>query len=77
MKSMRIGQVARLANVTVQTIRFYEKKGLLPRSSRRLLSGYREFAPQTVELLRGIKQARAVGFSIREIKEVLALTGWT
>jgi DNA-binding transcriptional MerR regulator len=72
MPLLRVGELARLANVNVQTLRFYERKGLLPQPSRRL-SGYREYAPETVGLVRLIKCLQGLDFSLREIKEMLAL----
>jgi DNA-binding transcriptional MerR regulator len=73
MPPLRIGELARLANVNVQTLRFYERKGLLPHTSRRL-SGHREYAQETVGLIRFIKWLQELSFSLREIKEMLALT---
>ncbi len=72
MQSLRIGEVARLANVNVQTLRFYERKGLLPPPPRRV-SGYREYAPGTVEIVKFIHRAKELGFALREIKELLDL----
>ncbi len=72
MPSLRIGQLARLAKVNVQTLRFYERKRLLPAPPRRL-SGYREYPPETTEVVRFIKRGQELGFTLREIKELLAL----
>jgi len=72
MKALRSGELARLANVNVETLRFYERQGLLPEPPRRA-SGYREYPPEAVSLVRFIKRAQALGFSLREIKELLAL----
>ncbi|MBI1914099.1 MAG: heavy metal-responsive transcriptional regulator [Planctomycetes bacterium] len=72
MTSLRIGELARLANVNVQTLRFYERKGLLSAPPRRL-SGYREYPPETVGIVRFIQRAQELGFSLREVKELLAL----
>jgi MerR family transcriptional regulator, copper efflux regulator len=69
---LRIGKLARLANVNVQTLRFYEREGLLSKPRRRL-SGYREYPPEAVGLVRLIKRIQALGFSLKEIKVVLAL----
>lgn len=69
---MRIGEVAKHADVNVQTIRFYERSGLLP-AARRRPSGYREYAPDAVDLLRFIKRAQDLGFSLRDIKELIEL----
>jgi DNA-binding transcriptional MerR regulator len=72
MLPLRIGKLARLANVNVQTLRFYEREGLLCKPSRRL-SGYREYPPTTIGLVILIKRIQALGFSLREIKDVLSL----
>jgi|SRR5579875_408700 len=69
---LRIGQLARLANVNVQTLRFYERKGLLPKPPRGP-SGYREYTAEAVSLVKFIKRAQELGFSLREIKELLTL----
>jgi DNA-binding transcriptional MerR regulator len=67
-----IGQVARRAGVGIQTVRYYERRGLLPRPARRP-SGQREYDAQTVDLLRTVKQAQRVGFTLAEIEELLRL----
>jgi DNA-binding transcriptional MerR regulator len=72
MPNLSIGKVARLANVNVQTLRFYERKGVLPKPLRRL-SGYREFPAETIGLVKVIKVLQKLGFSLREVKELLAL----
>ncbi len=69
---LRIGQLARLAQVNVQTLRFYERKGLLPKPPRGP-SGYREYPPDTIGVVKFIKRAQELGFSLREIKELLTL----
>jgi DNA-binding transcriptional MerR regulator len=69
---LRIGRLARLANVNIQTLRFYEREGLLAEPHRRL-SGYREYRPEAVGLVRLIKRIQALGFSLKEIKAILAL----
>ena len=67
-----IGEAARRAGVTVQTLRFYEREGLLPAPQRRN-SGYREYAPETIDLVHLISRAQGHGFTLREVKELLAL----
>jgi MerR family copper efflux transcriptional regulator len=69
---MRIGQLARAANVSVQALRFYERKGLLAAPPRRI-SGYREYPPGAVQTVRFIRRAQDLGFALREVKELLAL----
>lgn len=72
MPTLTIGQVAREAGIGVETVRFYEREGLLEQPARRL-SGYRQFELDAVARLRFIKQAQRLGFTLREIKELLAL----
>jgi Hg(II)-responsive transcriptional regulator len=72
MPALRTGDLARLAEVNVETLRFYERKGLLPVPPRRA-SGYRDYPPETVDFVRFIRRAQTLGFSLREIKELLAL----
>ena len=69
---LSIGKVARFANVNVQTLRFYERKGLLAEPLRRL-SGYREYPLETIGLVKVIKFLQRLGFSLREVREMLAL----
>ena len=77
MERLTIGKVARLAGVGVETIRFYERKGLIERPERKRgpfgCQGYREYPVETVNRLRFIRRAKALGFSLREIKELLEL----
>jgi Hg(II)-responsive transcriptional regulator len=70
--AMRIGEVARLADVNVQTLRYYERRGLLPSPARRP-SGYREYSPDTVRVVRFIKRAQELGFSLHDVGELLEL----
>jgi len=72
MESLSIGQVAQQAGVGVQTIRFYEKEGLLPEPERRP-SGYRQYSESAVRRLHFIKRAKDLGFSLEEIRELFAL----
>ncbi len=69
---MTIGKVAKLAGVGVETIRFYEREGLLNKPKRRQ-SGYRVFTSEVVARIRFIKKAKQLGFSLREIRELLSL----
>ena len=71
-KALTIGRVAREAGVGVETVRFYEREGLLELPSRRA-SGYRQYQPEAIARLQFIKQAQRLGFTLREIKELLAL----
>ena len=71
-KRLLIGEVARAAGVNLQTVLFYERQGLIPKAGRRP-SGYREFDPQTVDLIGFIQHAQELGFTLKEIVELLAL----
>jgi MerR family mercuric resistance operon transcriptional regulator len=69
---MTVGQLAREAGVNVETVRFYERKGLMPRPSRRP-SGYREYPGDAARRIRFIQRGKELGFSLREIAELLHL----
>ena len=71
---IQIGDLAKRAGVTVDTVRFYERRKLLP-SAPRTGGGFRLFAPEAVERIRFIKQAQELGFSLEEIKGLLATGG--
>jgi MerR family mercuric resistance operon transcriptional regulator len=72
MDTLSIGQVARLAGVGVETVRFYEREGLLEEPPRRT-SGYRQYSEEVVTRLHFIKRAQKLGFSLKEISELLLL----
>jgi Hg(II)-responsive transcriptional regulator len=72
MKPLTIGEVARRASVGVETVRFYEREGLLEEPARRQ-SGYRQYGEGAVARLRFIRRAKALGFTLKEIRELLAL----
>ena len=69
---LTIGRIARDAGTGVETIRFYERQGLLAKPAR-TISGYRSYAPEVIWRLRFIRHAKELGFSLREIKELLSL----
>ena len=69
---MLISTAAAEAGVNVQTIRYYERRGLLPPSARRP-SGYRELPDEAVRVVRFIKRAQDLGFSLDEVAELLRL----
>jgi MerR family transcriptional regulator, mercuric resistance operon regulatory protein len=73
-KVLRSGELASKAGVSVATLRYYERRGLIPRPARSE-SGYRAYPPGTVEVVRMIKQAQKLQFSLREIGELLELRG--
>jgi Hg(II)-responsive transcriptional regulator len=66
------GQLAKKAEVGVETLRFYEREGLLPRPAR-TRSNYRQYPAETVERVQFIRRAQLLGFQLRDIKELLAL----
>jgi MerR family copper efflux transcriptional regulator len=68
---MRIGEVAEAVSVPTKTIRYYEEIGLLPAPARSA-NGYRTYDPSACDRLRFVKAAQAVGFSLGEIREILA-----
>lgn len=72
MEQLTSGRLAAQGGVNLQTIRYYERCGLLPKPPRRP-SGYRAFPADAVRRVRFIKRAQALGFSLREIRELLAL----
>lgn len=67
---MKIGQVAEEAGVSVDTVRFYERRGVLPAAERRP-SGYREFTPAAVERIRTAKALQELGFTLDEVVDAL------
>jgi MerR family transcriptional regulator, mercuric resistance operon regulatory protein len=67
---MRIGEVAAEVGVNVQTIRFYERRGLL-KKPRRLPSGYRDYPAEVVKVIRFIKRTQNQGFTLQEIERLL------
>ncbi|MBI4239172.1 MAG: heavy metal-responsive transcriptional regulator [Deltaproteobacteria bacterium] len=70
---LTIGKVARLTAAGIETIRFYERQGLIPAPPRRD-SGYRQYPSATIERVRFIKRAKDLGFTLAEIKELLDLS---
>jgi len=69
---MKIGELAERSGVSVQTVRFYERNGLLPEPVR-TRSGYREYGPHDVHRLRFIRRAKELGFTLTEVGELLDL----
>ncbi|SRR5216684_7530893 len=73
MEALGIGQLAKRGGVGIDTVRYYERNGLLaPRT--RLASGYRRYSELELARLRFIRRAQALGFTLKEIKELLALS---
>jgi MerR family transcriptional regulator, mercuric resistance operon regulatory protein len=73
-QSLRIGELASRAAMTVDAIRFYEKRGLLPKAQRST-GHFRVYSPRDLERVRFIRQMQALGFSLREIRELVDLRG--
>jgi len=69
---LKIGEVAERGGVNLQTIRYYEREKLLP-APPRLSSGYRVYPDQTVRRVRFIKRAQEIGFTLAEIRGLLAI----
>ena len=69
---LRSGQVAEAAGVNVETLRYYERRGLLPEPDRSL-GGHRVYPADTVTVLRVVKAAQRLGFSLDEVAELLAV----
>jgi MerR family mercuric resistance operon transcriptional regulator len=72
MEGLTIGQLAKQARVNRETVRYYERRRLLQRPSRSI-TGYRVFSAEAVQRLRFIRHAKLLGFSLEEIRELLAL----
>lgn len=72
MESFTIGRLARKANVNIETVRYYERRGLLPKPVR-TESGYRQYTETDVARLHFIRQAKDLGFTLKEIAELLSL----
>ena len=70
--SLRIGDLAARTGVTVEALRYYERRGLLQPSGRRE-SGYREYPPGAVRLVHFIKRAQSLGFTLTEVEELVHL----
>lgn len=72
MKTLTIGKLAHASGVNLETIRFYERLGLLPKPPR-TASGYRLFPLESARRVRFIKRAQALGFTLKQIRELLGL----
>jgi DNA-binding transcriptional MerR regulator len=73
-RGLRTGELAERAGVNVQTLRYYERRGLLAAPTRRP-SGQRQYPEAAVGLLRTIKAAQRLGFTLSEIEELITLSG--
>jgi MerR family mercuric resistance operon transcriptional regulator len=69
---LMIGQLAKMARVNVETVRYYERRGLLPEPDRRP-SGYRSYTPDAARRIQFIRHAQQLGFSLNEVSDLLRL----
>lgn len=69
---MNIGQLALMSDVNAKMIRRYEENGIIPKAGRSL-SGYRQYSEKDVHVLKFVKRARELGFSMKDIKQLLSL----
>ena len=72
MTSFTTGQLAKRANVNIETIRYYERRGIIPEPPRRE-SGYRQYPDNAVARIQFIKRAQELGFTLEEIQSLLDL----
>lgn len=70
--TMNIGEVAKLSEVNSKMIRRYEEMGIIPKAGRNL-SGYRTYSEKDVHILKFVKRARELGFSMKDIKQLVSL----
>lgn len=73
MKALTIGQAAKSAGLNIETIRYYERKGLIAQPKKPSGGGTRDYGGRTVDRLRFVSQAKELGFSLAEIGELLEL----
>jgi MerR family copper efflux transcriptional regulator len=73
MESIGIGTLAKRAGVRIDTVRYYERSGLLAPKTR-LASGYRRYGEGELSRLRFIRRAQALGFTLKEVRDLLALS---
>ena len=69
---MTVGDVANLAGVNVQTVHYYERRGVIPTPARNE-SNYRVYGPETVSRIRFVQRAQELGFSLKDIRDLLTL----
>ncbi len=73
MSGIAIGKLAKAGNVNIDTVRYYERKNLLMPEAR-TQSGYRQYSKESIRRLRFIKKAQGLGFSLKEIKQILDIS---
>ena len=69
---MRIGQLAKQANINIETVRFYERKGLI-KQPLKPQQGYRDYPQKTLQRILFIKRAQKLGFTLEEISSLLSM----
>ena len=73
MRTMTISKAAKQAGTRIETVRFYERRGLITQPLKPAAGGFRDYPPETVSRLRFIREAQELGFSLNEIAELLSL----
>ena len=73
MNALTIGKAARRAGVGIETIRFYERQGLIEQPPKPPAGGYREYSEEAINRVRFVRQAQELGFTLKEIDGLLAL----
>ena len=73
MRTMTISKAAKGAGIGIETVRFYERRGLITQPLKPAAGGFRDYPPETVSRLRFIREAQDLGFSLDEIAELLSL----
>jgi len=73
MRTFKMGELAERSGVGIETVRYYERIGLMPEPSRRE-SGYREYPPESVDRLRFIRRAKDLGFTLKQIDQLLSIS---
>lgn len=71
-ESMNISEVAAMSEINSKMIRRYEEQGIIPKASRNL-SGYRQYSKKDVHILKFVKRSRELGFSMKDIKQLISL----
>lgn len=69
---MNIGEVSKLANISAKMVRRYEEEGIIPKA-KRAESGYRQYSENDVHILRFVKRSRELGFSMKDVKQLIGL----
>ena len=73
MRTMTISKAAKQAGIGIETVRFYERRGLIDQPLKPAAGGFRDYPPETVSRLRFIREAQELGFSLAEVQDLLSL----